>query len=219
MAAAANPAIELIDSEFPQPYRPLIPAALKRAYSSADQAYDRLDFMTTPSGRFHRGDLIVLAAEFEFVRLVKEAHLPFDISWENYAAPTGKHLVMRSPKANITINQVEYPHQKPRWASFRDSFGVPNSQYLFSDWNEERDREQARKHIVLLHGHGELRFACLGVPHPSKNKLIDWTDDLLKLPHEVADDVTRAKGEGPVESPDVELVEEVIRTVHDVEPR
>lgn len=166
---------------------------------------------------FHRGDLIVLAAEFEFLRLIKEGHLPFDPSWDDYACPTGKHLVMRSPGAQITINQVEYSHQKPRWAKFRDKFDVPNTQYLFEDWNEHRKKDGERKHILLLHGHGELRFSNLSIPHPILNKLIWWTDDLLKLPHEVAENVTKAKGEGPTQSPEAELVEEVIKSVYDTD--
>jgi hypothetical protein len=217
MSAATNPAENLIDYEFPEPYRPLVPAALKRAYASAEQAYDRLDFLGTPSGRFHRGDLIVLATEFEFLRLIKEGHLPFDPSWDDYASPTGKHLVMRSPGAQITINQVEYPHQKPRWARFRDNFSVPNTEYLFEEWNEARKKDRSRKFVILLHGHGQLRFSNLAVPHPTLNHLIWWTDDLLKLPHEVAEDVTRGRGEGPTESPEAELVEEVIKTVRDTD--
>jgi hypothetical protein len=216
MPTPTNPAEDLIDSEFPKIHHPLIPAALKRAYLNADQAYERLEYLETPSGRFHRGDLIVLATEFEFVRLIKEGHLPFEPSWDDYAAPTGKHLVMRSPGANITINQVEYPHQKPRSAKFRDAFAVPNMEYLFKEWNEQRKKEEARKHIVLLHGHGVLRFSSLAVPHPVENKLIWWTDDLLKLPHDVTADA-KQKGEGPTESPDAELVEEIIKTVRDTE--
>lgn len=215
MPDAVNPAQDLMDEEFPDLYRPLVPAALKRAYASADQAFERLEFLGTPSGRFQRGDLIVLAAEFEFVRLIKEGHLPFDPCWDDYAAPTGKHLVMRSPGAQITINQVEYPHQKPRQAIFRAKYGVPNAEYLFEEWNEARRKDESRKHVVLLHGHGQLRFSSLAVPHPNKNKLIWWTDDLLKLPHEVAEEATRAQGEGPMESPQPELVEEIIKKVRD----
>jgi hypothetical protein len=216
MSAPVNPAQDLIDSEFPEIYRPLIPAALKRAYASADEAYERLDYLGTPSGRFHRGDLIVLATEFEFLRLMKESHLPFEPVWNDYASPTGKHLVMVSPSAKITISQVEYPHKKPRSAKFRDDLAVPNTPYLFKDWNEERERDDSKKHILLLHGYSDLRFSNLAMPHPQQNKLIWWTDNLLKLPHE-ATTVTRAKGEGPTESPDAELVEEVIKTVRDTE--
>lgn len=90
MQEASNPARELIDEEFPEIYRPFVPAALKRAYASADQAIESIDFLGTPSAKFQRGDLIVLAAEFEFLRLIKEGHLPFDPAWENYASPTGQ---------------------------------------------------------------------------------------------------------------------------------
>jgi len=124
---------------------------------------------------------------------------------------------MRSPGAQITINQVEYARQKPRWAMFRKLLDVPNAEYLFEDWNEKRKRDTARKHIPLLHGHGELRFSNLAIPDPTKNALIWWTDDLLKLPHEVAEDTTKAKGEGPTQSPEAELVEEIIKTVRDTD--
>lgn len=209
---AANAAEDLIDCEFPDIYRPLIPAALKRAYASADLAYDQLEFMGTPSGKFHRGDLIQLATEFEFYKLIKEGHLPFDPAWEFYARPTGKHLVMRSPGAHITLSQVEYPHMKPRQAVFRDSMSVPNCDYLFPEWNAAVRESVERKHVLLLHGHGRLRFSNLAIPHPQENKLIWYTEDLLALPHEVA---TTRGGEGPTESPDAEIVDDVIRTIRD----
>lgn len=212
---AANPAEDLVDDEFPAIYRPLVPAALKRAYSSADDAYERLEFLSTPSGKYQRGDLIMLAVEHEFEKLIREGHLPYDPSWEDYACPTGKHLVMRSPGAHITINQVESPRKKPRSARFRDAFAVPNGEYLFADMNEELKQDASRKHIILLHGHGTLRFANLSVPHPTENRLIWWTEDLMKLPHEISSQNTHGGGEGPVESPDAELVEEIIKTVRD----
>ncbi len=215
MKAAANRAQDLIDEEFPSVYRPLIPAALKRAYAAADQAVDQLEFLGTPSGRFQRGDLVVLATEFEFLKLVKEGHLPFDPVWEDYASATGKHLVLRSPGANITINQVDYPHKKPRWAKFRDEMAVPTADYLFPEWNAARSEDESRKHVLLLHGHGQLRFSNLSVPHPSENRLVWWTEDLLKLPHEVEAAFGGTGGEGPTESPDAELIDDIIKTVRD----
>ena len=219
MSESINPAEDLVDEEFPAIYRPLVPAALKRAYANADQAIDRFGFLQTPSGRFHRGDLIVLAVECEFARLIREGHLPFEPTWEDYAAPTGKHLVMRSPGAQITISQVEYPHQKPRFALFRKAFAVPNMAYLFSEWNEQRKADESRKHIVLLHGHGTLRFSNLSIPHPTENRMIFWTDNLLGLPHTEDAHRDAGKGEGPSESPDAELVDDIIRTVSDVSRR
>jgi hypothetical protein len=213
MATPTNPAEDLLNSEFPAPYRPLVPAALKRAYASADQAYERLDWLSTPSGKFHRGDLILLATEFEFARLIREGRLPFEPVWEDYAVPTGKHLVMKSPGAHITINQVEWPHIKPRRAIFRDQLATPNTDYLFPEWNEERAVDERRKHIVLLHGHSELRFSTLAIPHPTENRLIEWTGNLLDIPHEVSSPAM--PGEGPTESPDAEIIDEVLRAVRD----
>jgi hypothetical protein len=86
---------------------------------------------------------------------------------------------------------------------------------LFREWNEKRKTDESRKHILLLHGHGTLKFSSLAVPNPKSNGLIWFTDDLLKLPHEVSEDITRAKGEGPTESPQAELVDEIIKTVRD----
>lgn len=215
MPAPLNPAEDLVDDEFPVVYRRLVPAALRRAYASADQALDRLDFLGTPSGKFHRGDLIVLAAEFEFSKLITEGQLPFEPSWESYASPTGKHLVMYSPGAKITLNQVQYPHMKPRQAQFRENMDVSNSEYLFPEWNEARREAGDRKHLLLLHGYHQLSFSNIAVPHPSEHRLIWFTEDLLKLPHQV--DLPQAGGEGPVESPDAEVVEEIIKKVRDHE--
>jgi hypothetical protein len=119
---------------------------------------------------------------------------------------------MRSPGATITINQVDKPHIKPRHADFRDQFAVPNSAYLFPEWNEEQRADKSRKHIALLHGHGELRFINLAVPHPTQNQLMWWSDDLLGLPHVAT---TAPAGEGPTESPDAEIVDEIIKKVRD----
>jgi hypothetical protein len=214
MTVAANRAQDLIDEEFPSIYRPLVPAALKRAYASVDQAIDKMDFLGTPSGKFHRGDLVVLATEFEFLRLVKEGTLPFDPVFEEYASATGKHLVLKSPRANITINQVDYPHKKPRWARFRDEMAVPTADYLFPDWNRAREEDATRKHVLLLHGYGQLRFSNLSVPHPSENRLVWSTEDLMKLPDE-AEAAFGSGGEGPTESPDAELIDDIIKTVRD----
>lgn len=145
MAGASNPARELIDEEFPEIYRPLIPAALRRAYAGADQAYERLEFLNTPSGQFHRGDLIVIAVKSEFLKLIRENHLPFEPSWEHYASPTGKHLVMRSRGANITVNQVEYPHKKPRWARFKkdSTFQIWNTCLMNGMWSIKTNQRKS----------------------------------------------------------------------------
>ena len=212
MLYAANPAEDLIDSEFPEIYRHLIEPALRRAYAAADMVMDREEFLSTPSAAVQRGDLIMLAAEHQFHKLVRDNFLPFDASWDDHAAPTGKHLVLRSPGALITINQVEFPGKKPRYAAFRDTYAAQNTAYLFEEWNEEVARDDRRGHILLLHGYGSLRFCNLAVPHPTQSRLIWKTPSLLAIDH-VDDSATTSGGEGPAESPDAEIDEDVVEHV------
>ena len=215
MLAPSNPAQDLVDEEFPDVYRPLVAPALRRAYASADRAYELLDFLGNPSGPYQRGDLVMLAVEHQFKKLIEEKHLPFESTWPDYPVPTGKHLVMRSSRALITINQVEYPNRKPRWAKFRHEFATPNGEYLFPYMNAEYQENSSKKHILLLHGHGQLRFSNLAIPNPTENYLIWQSEDLLKLAPAENSDGTGSGGEGPTESPDAELVEEIIKTVRD----
>jgi hypothetical protein len=52
---------------------------------------------------------------------------------------------MTSGRARITINQIAEPHAKPRSAKFRDNYGVPNTEYLWPEWNEEARRAAGLK--------------------------------------------------------------------------
>ncbi len=220
MPEADNPAQALIDHEFPTRLRPLIGPALKRAYGAADSLIVRTEFLDNPSGRYQRGDLICKAAEHEFKKLIEAGSLPFEPSWENYASPTGKHLVMRGRYSRITINQVEKPDLAPRRAVFRDNFGATNASYLFPEWNKSLKDEQNRKHIILLHGHRELTFATLGLPHPKRAKLIWGTPNLLPKASDVEDEKPDAATsvppeEGPTHSPDPEAIENLLKLIRD----
>jgi hypothetical protein len=213
VAEPINHAQQLADEEFPPTIRSLIPSALRRAYGAVDRVMEQHPFLGTPSGRFHRGDLIVLATEWEFECLIEAGSLPFEPSYEHYAAPTGKHLVMRSRRARITINQVHSPNKKPRKAVFRDAFGTPNMEYLWPEWNAE-EKDKKKKHLLILHGYQDLEFANLAVPNPTVNKLIWWSDNLLKVPHAAT---VRGEEEGPADSPEPEAIENLIRLVRDNE--
>lgn len=215
MSEAANPAQELIDAEFPPHLRPFVPPALRRAYAAADRVMEETPFLGTPSGVFERGNLILKATEWELHRLMLAGSLPFEPSWEPYAVPTGKHLVMRSGRARITINQIAEPDGKPRGAKFRDNYGVSNTEYLWPEWNEEARRAAGLKHLVLLHGYQTLSFANVALPHPTARKLIWRTDNLLDLLHEVPNDQSGLGEEGPSDSPDPEAIENLRRILRD----
>jgi hypothetical protein len=216
MPEPRNPALELIEREFPCPLQSLVAPALRRAYSAASKAIEIIDFFGTPSGAIHRGDLIVLAAEYEFSKLVKGGSLPgFDMAYEDYAVATGKHLVMRTTGARITINQVVTIDTAPRHAVFRENFGIANSAFLFPEMNAEAKREGERKHLLILHGYHRLNQAAIALPHPTKLTLIARTGNLMDGAGD--DRESLPPPEGPKDSPSPEAIEHIIRIVRDSE--
>ncbi|CFX36120.1 conserved protein of unknown function [Candidatus Filomicrobium marinum] len=212
MVDAVNPAQQLADEEFAPNLRPLVPPALKRAYATVEHVIDEQPWLATPSARYGRGDLVRLASEYEFYKLIQTGALPFEPSWEPYSRPTGKHLVMRTKRALITINQVESPSTMPRKAVFRNTFGLPNTSFLFEDWNREIEERADRKHLLLVHGYQELTFSNLAMPNVETKQIAWKSANLLDLPHQVTEP---AKDEGPTDSPDPEAIENIIRMIND----
>ena len=120
-----NPAEQFANDEVPDSLRPLFPSALRRAYSAADITIERDPYLATPGAKYQRGDLIMLAASYEFQQLVANGSLlNFDGSWEYFARPTGKHFVMLTNRARITLNQVEDP-KKSRGMRYSETI-MPN---------------------------------------------------------------------------------------------
>jgi hypothetical protein len=219
---ADNPAEHFTDEEVPPSIRPLIPTAIRRAYLAADATIESAPYLTTPGGRYQRGDLIMLAASYEFQQLVTNGSLPFDGAWEFFAKPTGKHFVMLTKRARITVNQIEDPRKKPRRAVHRNNYAELNQSNLFADFDEDlkRAREEAakdsaRRLLHILHGYQELDFAHLAYPHPDRNRHIYRSPNLMKMPHEMPMDLPAA--EGPSESPNPETLENIKRHLRDDE--
>lgn len=211
-----NPAEEFLDEEFPLGLRPLLPSALRRAYAAAAQAVATVRFLGTPGGILQRGDLIALAAEYEVERLVKAGDLPFDCSWEPYARPTGVHLVVRTRRAKLTISQVEDGTKKPRYAQFRENYGMSNVPYLFDYMNREIENDRDLRHLLLLHGYQSLEFAFLAAPHAEQERHIARSSNLMLMPHVVVDE---AREEGPTDSPDPEALDQLYRAIRDADDR
>jgi hypothetical protein len=219
-----NPAEIFVNEEVPQPVRRIIPSALRRAYATADETIDRHAYLAAPGGKYQRGDLIMLAASYEFEQLVKAGNLPFDGCWEYFAKPTGKHFVMRTGRARITTSQVEDPRKKPRRAVFRGNYAELNEKSLFEEVNKERERilnelekDGERRLIHILHGYHDLTFAHIAYPHPEKNRHIFRTENLMRLPHEISMNPDLPQQEGPVESPNPEVIESIERYLCDEE--
>jgi hypothetical protein len=214
MPAPRNPALDLIAEEFPAIHQRFVGPALRRAYSAVTAAIEAIDFLDNPSGRLQRGDLIVKSAEFEFSKLIAAGNLPgVEPSLEDYALPTGKHLVMRTARAFITISQVPTINTRPRAAVCRENFGMANTECLFEEMNIEARREGSRKHLLVIHGYHDLTHAAVAMPHPTAYRLIARTDNLLDL--DAGDFGTHSPPEGPTDSPDLEAIENVVRIVRD----
>lgn len=219
---ADNPAEHFTNDEVPPKIRPLIPTALRRAYLAADATIERVSYLGTPGGKYQRGDLIMLAASYEFQQLVENGSLPFDGTWEYFAKPTGKHFVMLTPRARITVSQIEDPLKKPRRAIFRANYAEINESGLFDDVDpeirkakEEAVIDGARRLLHILHGYQDLNFAHVAYPHPTKNRHIYKTPNLMKMPHEIPLDGDLPPVEGPAESPNPETIERIERHLRD----
>ena len=212
---AVNPAQEFALTEVPAALHPLIPPALRRAYGAADEIIERHPQLSTPGGKYQRGDLIAHAADYEFEQLIKAGSLPFEPHWEPYARPTGKHFVMRSGRANITISQVDDPDLRPRNAIYRNRYSIPNAPYFFKFMNDEVEAERGRRLIHIVHGYQTLLFAHLTFPHPSANKNVWRSDNLMKIPHIVTSGLPPS--EGPSESPTPEAIDNLERQLRDDE--
>lgn len=209
-----DPAEQFCDDEFPFRYRPLIPGALRRAYATADSTIERNPYLQTPGGRYERGDLIMVAASYEFQQLVRSGDLPFDGEWEYFAKPTGKHFVIHTKRAKLTTNQLKDPDKKPRRAEFRENYAEDNATYLFPEYMPKCDGKGKRL-LHILHGYQSLNFIHLAYPHPEENRHIFRSTNLLKIPHEGSLDVDLAPAEGPTDSPDPEMIENIERHLRD----
>jgi hypothetical protein len=213
---SGNPAEQFVDDEVPPDRRHLIPSAIRRAYAAADRTMAQSPYFGTPGGKYQRGDLIMLAASYEFEVLVKEQALPFDGIWEFFARPTGKHYVMLTPRSRITTSQIDDPRKRPRRAVFRANYAELNDKFLFDYMNaaaerqaEEAKRDGERRLIHILHGYQELQFVHLAYPHPGRNGHIYRSSNLLKMPHEVTSDLPPE--EGPADSPNPEALDKLNR--------
>ena len=140
-------------------------------------------------------------------------NLPFEATWEPFARPTGKHLVVWTKRARLTISQIEDAEKKPRGADFRDNYAVSNQPFLFQYMNDEAQNKAERKHILLIHGYQELMFSHLAIPHAQFNRYIAATPTLMAIPHIATPE--RAKEEGPTQAPDPEATENLLRIIRD----
>ncbi len=178
-------------------HRSLIPTTLKSAYAAVEVLVKQEPILQVVSAGQNRGRLVSFAADLGFERLIKTQQWPFEYRWREFAKPTGRYLEIRLSHSVLSISQVSNPNKQPRNVVFRENKRLNNEPFF--DLEEFRDECEIRglPHFLLVHGHQDLRFAHLGVPHALHHR--DWiyfTKNLMLMPHEV-----------PAEAPPVEITE------------
>ena len=185
--------------QLPLRYRPLIPTTLKTAYSAVNKLVEAEPILQVESAVDNRGRIISWAVDRAFMRLIETQQWPFDFRWREFARPTGRYLQIQLSHSVVSISQVADPTKQPRNVVFRENGRLNNEPFFdLEEFREERI-VHGFPHFLLLHGHQELNFAHLVVPHALHDRdFIYRTSNLLMMPHELPSEAP------PVENTDFE---------------
>jgi hypothetical protein len=183
--------------QMPMRYRALIPPTLKTAYAAVNLLVSQEPILRVVSAGQNKGRLVSFATDLGLERLIKTGQWPVDYRWRSYAKPTGRFLELRLSHSVLSVSQVKNPNKQPRNVVFRENARLNNEPFF--DLEEFKDEREVRglPHFLLIHGHQELAFAHLGVPHAKHGR--NWlyrTANLMMMPHVV-----------PSEAPPVEHTE------------
>jgi len=183
-----NPA-DFVADQWPRAKQSLVPTTLKTAYLAVEQMVADEPILQVWSAQDNRGRLISWAVDLGFQRLIDSGGLPFDYRWVWFSQPTGRYLEIRLPHSIATISQVNDPRKQPRNVGFRENGRINNQPFFDLPEFEDEQKVTGLPHLLLLHGHQELSFAHLAVPHPTHHRNFRYrTQNLLHLPHEIETD-------------------------------
>ena len=172
-----------LNEQFPLSTQTRIVSALKKAYRAIDQLVDDIPLLQVTSAQFNHGRLKSWASDYYIEALLKDGLLPYEYRWEYFDKPTGKFLRIHLPDARLIISQVSCSYAPPRFANFRANAILDNQPFLFPEMEMERQKTLGTPTFILVHGHKDLSFVRIGLPHPSQQAYIFQTDNLLKMPH------------------------------------
>lgn len=185
--------------QIPMKHRRLIAPKLKLAYEAVTEHVEANPFLQIPSAADNRGRLRSWAVDFAIQGLIESQEWPVDYRWQVFAKPTGRYLEVILPHSTLSISQVTFWQEQPRDVEFRHNARLSNYQFDLLDGDKAGvDLGVANGPIALLlvHGHQELEFAHIGVPHANGGGYMYQTPNILRLLHEAAPpDVPRAEGE------------------------
>ncbi|MGD1877212.1 MAG: hypothetical protein ACFB13_06905 [Kiloniellaceae bacterium] len=177
---------QFVDDQFPVQFRPLIATTLKTAYKTAGRLVADEPFLQTPTAEWNKGRIVSWAVDYGFFKLVETGALPFDCSWEYFAKPTGRYLALRPSHSVVTISQIADPTQQPRNVVFRAIARISNTPFFDLPEFQDEGKIDGLPHILLTHGHQDLRFSHLCIPDPLHHRGFRYrTRNLLNMPHEI----------------------------------
>ena len=174
--------------QVPPLLRPMIPSTLKTAYAAAAMLIEGEPILNVTSATDNHGRIIQWAVDLGFQRLVTSGQWPFDADWRYFEHPTGRYLEIRPSHSVLTISQVADPKKQPRDVRFRANkrLGITNWLKGFPNPADDNAPTTGVPHVLLVHGHQDLNFAHLGIPHENhKRGYLYRTPNLLLMPHEV----------------------------------
>lgn len=178
-----------VANQLERKYQSLIPTTLRTAYSQARIIAKSDPVFQVESAVDNHGRLISWTIDLGFKRLIDTGQWPFDYRWRQFAKPTGRYLEIRLSHSVATISQIADPDHQPRNVVFRQNKRLNNEPFF--DLEEFRDEREVHglPHFIIVHGHQQLNFAHIGVPHAAHHRAwIYRTPNLMLMPHEVAVD-------------------------------
>jgi len=177
---------EFLEDQFPRRFWPLIPTTLRTAYKAAERLAASDPILQIESAKDNHGRVISWATDLGFKRLIETGQLPFDYRWQPFTQPTGRYLEIRLSHSVATISQVADPAAQPRSVRFRENGRVNNEPFFDLPEFEAEKEVTGLPHLLIVHGHQELNFAHLAVPHPQHHRNYRFrTNNLLRMPHEI----------------------------------
>lgn len=185
----ANTPERFLLDQIPLKVQRLLPPRLKLAYEAVDQLFAGTPMLQIPTARDNRGRFLSWAVDWSLKGLIESGGWNVDFRWSLFAHPTGHYLEVLLPHSTLSVSQVRFWQEQPRDVVFRENARLGNSQMDF--WKlpeEDGDNEDAHGplSLLLVHGHKELEFAHIGVPHKHhEHGYIYQTPNLLRLLHEV----------------------------------
>jgi hypothetical protein len=177
-----------VADQIPVRHQALLPPVLKTAYRAVQLVVKDAPFLQVPSATFNRGRMVTWAVDHGIEQLIKSGQWPVDYRWASFGEPTvtGKYIEIILPHSRMTISQVRDASNQPRDVKFRENARLDNDPFLPYDELSEVRTVTGIPTFILVHGHKDLDFIHVGVPHSHHpHAYIYRTNNLLQLPHEV----------------------------------